>query len=53
MVTKANKISREACKIQWNTWDASRAERLHRANGFRVSLVSTLSSRPGLAGSVV
>ncbi len=35
-VTKANKISREACKAQWSTWDASRTERLYRANGFRV-----------------
>ncbi|KAG0043442.1 hypothetical protein BGZ83_011407, partial [Gryganskiella cystojenkinii] len=34
-VTKANKISRDACKIQWSKWEASRAERLHRANGFR------------------
>lgn len=37
-VTKANKISREACKMQWTTWKASRAERLNRANGFRVGL---------------
>ncbi|KAF9963796.1 hypothetical protein BGZ70_007174 [Mortierella alpina] len=39
-VTKANKISREACKAQWATWDASRTERLHRANGFRYPITA-------------
>ncbi|KAF9328072.1 hypothetical protein BG006_008675 [Podila minutissima] len=42
-VTKANKISREACKMQWGTWKASRAERLHRANGFRYPITSSWS----------
>ncbi|KAF9430883.1 hypothetical protein BGZ94_002724 [Podila epigama] len=40
-VTKANKISREACKVQWDTWKASRAERLHRANGFRYPIMAS------------
>ncbi|KAG0019013.1 hypothetical protein BGZ81_009964 [Podila clonocystis] len=40
-VTKANKISREACKMQWGTWKASRAERLHRANGFRYPITAS------------
>ncbi|KAH7044763.1 formyl transferase [Linnemannia elongata] len=40
-VTKANKISREACKVQWSTWTAARTERLHRANGFRYPITST------------
>ncbi|KAG0216821.1 hypothetical protein BGX33_012041 [Mortierella sp. NVP41] len=39
-VTKANKISREACKVQWSTWTAARAERLHRANGFRYPITA-------------
>ncbi|KAF9358418.1 hypothetical protein BGX26_001820 [Mortierella sp. AD094] len=39
-VTKANKINREACKAQWTTWDASRIERLHRANGFRYPITA-------------
>ncbi|KAF9986593.1 hypothetical protein BGZ65_007021 [Modicella reniformis] len=39
-VTKANKINREACKIQWTTWDAARAERMHRANGFRYPITA-------------
>ncbi|KAF8939756.1 hypothetical protein BGZ58_008844 [Dissophora ornata] len=40
-VTKANQISREACKAQWAKWDAARAERLHRANGFRYPITAT------------
>ncbi|KAG0259691.1 hypothetical protein BGZ95_004610 [Linnemannia exigua] len=40
-VTKANKISREACKVQWPTWTAARTERLHRANGFRYPITAT------------
>ncbi|KAF8945464.1 hypothetical protein BGZ47_002611 [Haplosporangium gracile] len=40
-VTKANKISREACKVQWSTWTAARTERLHRANGFRYPITAT------------
>ncbi|KAG0314042.1 hypothetical protein BGZ97_009689 [Linnemannia gamsii] len=39
-VTKANKISREACKVQWSTWTAARTERLHRANGFRYPITA-------------
>ncbi|KAF8927112.1 hypothetical protein BGZ52_004836 [Haplosporangium bisporale] len=42
-VTKANKISREACKMQWGAWKASRAERLHRANGFRYPITASWS----------
>ncbi|KAF9896621.1 hypothetical protein BX616_007096 [Lobosporangium transversale] len=40
-VTKANKISREACKAQWSAWDAARVERLYRANGFRYPITAT------------
>ncbi|KAF9912136.1 hypothetical protein EC991_000546 [Linnemannia zychae] len=40
-VTKANKISREACKVQWSTWTTARIERLHRANGFRYPITAT------------
>ncbi|KAF9195443.1 hypothetical protein BGZ51_000017 [Haplosporangium sp. Z 767] len=39
-VTKANKISKEACKVEWSTWDASKAERLYRANGFRYPITA-------------
>ncbi|KAF9580322.1 hypothetical protein BGW38_003075, partial [Lunasporangiospora selenospora] len=40
MVTKANKISREACKAQWSKWDAARVERLYRATGFRFPITA-------------
>ncbi|KAG0335046.1 hypothetical protein BG004_000164 [Podila humilis] len=40
-VTKANKISREACKIRWGVWSAERAERLYRANGFRYPMTAS------------
>ncbi|KAI1319025.1 hypothetical protein EDD11_005223 [Mortierella claussenii] len=44
-VTKANKISREACEIKWTEWNAARAERLHRANGFRYPITANWSPK--------
>ncbi|KAG0326913.1 hypothetical protein BGZ99_008822 [Dissophora globulifera] len=44
-VTKANKISRDACKVQWTTWDAAKAERLHRATGFRYPITTVWSAK--------
>lgn len=46
-VTKANKISREACKVQWASWDAARAERLHRANSFRYPITTIWKAKEG------
>ncbi|KAG0252768.1 hypothetical protein DFQ27_007869 [Actinomortierella ambigua] len=46
MVTKAPKISREASVVNWNVWSAERAERLHRANGFRYPVASKWLTQP-------
>ncbi|KAF9976040.1 hypothetical protein BGZ73_009199 [Actinomortierella ambigua] len=46
MVTKAPKISREASVVNWNVWNAARAERLHRANGFRYPVTSKWLTQP-------